>query len=132
MQRMFLYLAVILVTAAWTLPASLEAQTPPPGVNLQELMQRYSPEEIVRRLEESGLTRAQVRDRLRRAGYDPSLADPYFDAIESGEIPGASGADAAFLEALQGIGVTLREDSLGMAARPGLSSSNVAVRPVAL
>ncbi|UCC24254.1 MAG: SLBB domain-containing protein [Gemmatimonadales bacterium] len=80
-----------------------------------------SPDEIIRRLEESGLTRAQVRDRLRRAGYNPSLADPYFDAMESGEISDSLGADATFLGALRGIGVTLRGDSQGMWDQRGLA-----------
>lgn len=119
--------ALVPLTAALALamaqgPAS--AQVVPPGTDLRQLAQSLSPEEIIRRLEASGLTRAQVRDRLRRAGYDPSLADRYFDAMEAegGLAPGgaleASDDDARFLEALQGIGVTLRADS--SAERSGL------------
>src|SRR5688500_2622228 len=40
-----------------------------------------SSEEILRRLRESGLSREQVRQRLRQAGYDPNLADRYFDEL---------------------------------------------------
>ncbi|HSG47918.1 MAG TPA: hypothetical protein VLA43_08920, partial [Longimicrobiales bacterium] len=87
------------------------AQVIPPGADLRQLAQSLSPEEIVRRLEASGLSRAQVRDRLRRAGYDPSLADRYFDAMESGASLEAGEDDARVLDALRGIGVTLRADA---------------------
>lgn len=96
------------------------AQVVPPGVDLEALARSMSPEEIVQRLQSSGLTRAQVRDRLRRAGYDPALADPYFDALESGQPVGEGTADGQFLEALRGIGVTLRADTLEMGRRPGM------------
>lgn len=43
-----------------------------------------SQEEVLERLRESGMTRAEVRARLQAMGYDPSLADEYFDALESG------------------------------------------------
>ncbi|MDT8340450.1 MAG: SLBB domain-containing protein [Longimicrobiales bacterium] len=95
--------------------SSLAAQVNPRGVNLQELAGSLSQEEILRRIQASGLTRAQARDRLRRAGYNPALADPYYDALESGGVvEGAAVADARLLEALQGIGVTLREDSVSL------------------
>lgn len=99
--------------AAWAALGSADAvsaQAVPPGVDLEALAQSLSPDEIVARLEASGLSRAQVRDRLRRAGYDPALADRYFDAMESGESLEGMTADATFMEALQGIGVTLRSE----------------------
>ena len=37
--------------------------------------------EILQRLRESGLTREQIRSRLRQAGFDPNLADRYFDEL---------------------------------------------------
>ena len=48
-----------------------------------------SQEEILGRLRESGMTRSQVRARLQALGYDPGLADAYFDALEArdGEAP---------------------------------------------
>jgi len=49
-------------------PGSVSAQVVPPGTDLRQLAQSLSPEEIIRRLEASGLTRAQVRDRLRTPG----------------------------------------------------------------
>ena len=36
--------------------------------------------EILERLRNSGMTRSQIRARLQQLGYDPSLADRYFDA----------------------------------------------------
>ena len=99
--------------------AGISAQAVPPGVDLEALARSLSPDEIVARLRASGLSRAQVRDRLRRAGYDPSLADRYFDAMESGESLAGVEADGTFLQALRGIGVTLRPDSLDGTGRPG-------------
>ncbi len=108
-----LALTAALLAGALGAPVQLAGQVPPPGTDLRQLAQTMSPDEIVRRLQASGLTRAQVRDRLRRAGYDPSLADPYFDALESGSTLERTAGDSAFMEALAGIGVTLREDALG-------------------
>ena len=50
----------------------------------QQLGQDLSQDDIVRRLQESGMTRSQVRARLQALGYDPGLADTYFDAIDAG------------------------------------------------
>ena len=47
--------------------------------------------DILRRLSESGMTRDQVRQRMMQMGYDPALADPYFDQMDAGGI-GAGGA----------------------------------------
>ena len=41
--------------------------------------------ELVDRIRQSGLTREQARSQLARSGHDPSIVDPYFDAIEGGE-----------------------------------------------
>ena len=44
--------------------------------------------ELVDRIRQSGLTREQARSQLARSGHDPSIVDPYFDAIEGGgEVP---------------------------------------------
>lgn len=116
LRTVFPVLLVSSVAAATTV--GLEAQVIPPGVDLDQVARSMSQEEIVRRLEASGLTRAQVSDRLRRAGYDPRMADRYFDAIESGESLTADPSDALFLDALRGIGVTLRADGLEASGRP--------------
>lgn len=74
--------------------------------------------ELIERLRQSGMTRAEVQERLRLAGYDPSLADHYFDLLERGGEPVRGSADQDFLRALQMIGVAipgipeLRRDSL--------------------
>ncbi|HEX6938363.1 MAG TPA: SLBB domain-containing protein [Longimicrobiales bacterium] len=46
--------------------------------------------QLIDRLRQSGLTREQVRSELGRRGYDPSLADRYFDAMEEGAAPGGA------------------------------------------
>lgn len=48
-----------------------------------------APEEVLRAIRQSGLTESQVRTRLRDAGYDPSIADPYFAALASAGGPSA-------------------------------------------
>lgn len=100
-----------LVVCLLTVPGRLEGQVPSPG-QIQQVLSRMSPEQIALQLQASGLDRQQVRDRLRRAGYDPFLADQYFDALEQGGgglsgLAEAQSLDASpnFLEALQGIGV---------------------------
>ena len=107
-RRALRLLALVLCTAV--LPTPGQGQIPSPG-QLQQVLSQMSPEQIALQLQASGLDRQQVRDRLRRAGYDPFLADRYFDALEQGEggsaLAQARSLDSspAFLEALQGIGV---------------------------
>lgn len=57
-------------------------------------------QQALERLRASGMTRAQMRAQLQMAGYDPNLADPYYDALEgrTSGLPG--GDDAQFLRAL--------------------------------
>src|SRR5690606_26059822 len=71
----------------------------------QRLGRSVSQSEIMERLRQSGLTRAQARARLQQAGYDPGLADQYFNALESGAVP-IGEADQSFMEALSAIGVS--------------------------
>ncbi|HSM05751.1 MAG TPA: SLBB domain-containing protein [Longimicrobiales bacterium] len=103
-----LQLAALLVLLSSALPAGSRAQVPSPA-QIQQLLSQMSPEQIALQLQASGLSREQVRDRLRRAGYDPFLADQYFDALEQGQTGLAQAQDldmsSGFLEALQGIGV---------------------------
>lgn len=49
--------------------------------------------DVIERLRASGMTREQVRAELRRRGYDPSLADPYFDVLEREGAGRARGRD---------------------------------------
>jgi len=71
------------------------------------------------------MSRAQVRARLQQAGYDPGLADQYFDSMEG--IGGTlSEVDAGFLEAMRALGIlqpdvdfpldSIALDPLGLAA----------------
>ena len=53
-----------------------------------------SEQDVLRRLEESGLTRSQVRARLQAMGYDSRMADRYFDAMERGDTTQVSGVTA--------------------------------------
>jgi protein involved in polysaccharide export with SLBB domain len=85
---------------------------------------------ILERLRRSGMSRSQIRSGLERLGYDPGLADRYFDVIESGRPLPQGDPSSALLEAMTAIGVpavahadqlsltspwvdSLRADSLG-------------------
>jgi polysaccharide export outer membrane protein len=78
--------------------------------------------EILDQIRQSGMTRAQLRARLQAAGYDPAMADRYFDILERGGEPPRGEAQGEFVEALGRIGVSspgtvdrtrLSRDSLG-------------------
>jgi polysaccharide biosynthesis/export protein len=79
----------------------------------QRLGRSVSQGELIERLRQSGMSRAEVRARLQQAGYPPGLADSYFDAIERGGEPSDD-----FLEALSRIGVLSQPASLGPDGRP--------------
>jgi polysaccharide biosynthesis/export protein len=66
--------------------------------------------EVIERLRQSGMTRAQVRARLQQAGFAPGLADRYFDVLERGGEPPRGEASEEFLQAMQRIGVVARAD----------------------
>ena len=51
------------------------------------------------------MSRAQVRSRLQQAGYDPGLADQYFDSMEGIEGTTLSEVDPGFLEAMRALGI---------------------------
>lgn len=85
-------------------PFGTWAATSQTEAELINQIRTMSNEEIVRRLGDSGLSRAQVRDRLQRLGYDPYLADRYFDALLRGsEFAGA--AEAESFDAFRRIGL---------------------------
>jgi polysaccharide export outer membrane protein len=105
--------AVVPVSAQDTIPRALQ----------QRMGQRLAPAEILRRLRESGLTREQVRERLRQAGYDPTLADRYFDQLERGDTANAATTSnrlvqpvplpsGSLIAGLRRIGVLLPGDSI--------------------
>ena len=73
----------------------------------QRLGTGVSHAEVIERLRQSGMTRAQIRQRLSQAGYDPALADRYFDVMERGGEPQRGSVPPDFLLALQRIGVSV-------------------------
>lgn len=102
--------------------APLAAQTPDTARMRQQaeaqLGQDMSQADIVEYVQQSGMSRSEMRSRLQMMGYDPSLADRYFDAMQGGGTLGAgtSPEDEEFLQALQDMGVvepdTVQADSL--------------------
>jgi polysaccharide biosynthesis/export protein len=76
----------------------------------QQVGRNVSQAEILERLRQSGMSRSQVRARLQQMGYDPGLADRYFDVLERGGDPPRGDAPQPFLEALSRIGVSTRAD----------------------
>ena len=78
------------------------------GQQVRQMVGDGTPQEIMERLRQSGLSREQIRDQLMRAGYDPTMADPYFTMMdEGGEAPSEGGDE--LLGALEALGLYLRE-----------------------
>jgi protein involved in polysaccharide export with SLBB domain len=102
----------------------VRAQTAAQIEAIEAMAADLTPAEIVERLRISGLSRAEVKDRLRRAGYDPSIADPYFDALQNDGPLEVSGAAEDFIDALQRIG--LRLPASPIAAAPSVVPAGVA------
>jgi len=61
--------------------------------------------EVVERLRRSGMSRSQARAGLLRLGYDPGLADRYFDVLEGGQAIPDGEPTQKFLDALSALGV---------------------------
>lgn len=100
----FLAACALVACIATAAPAGARAAMPQTEAELINQIRTMSNDEIVRRLGESGMTRTEVRDRLRRAGYDPYLADRYFDAmLQTSGLPGD--VETESLDALQRIGL---------------------------
>src|SRR5581483_6952665 len=121
------------VASAWVLvliaPATLVSQNPPPTppptqppvvqtptqpTAAQQAAQQatgraVTNEQISTAIRNSGLSLDQVQQRLRQAGYDPSLANPFFaQAQGAGGAAGAPGQPAPsndFVQALQTLGI---------------------------
>ena len=83
--------------------APIHGQTPAQQEIVRVTQQQVSDEEILSRLAQSGLSRADVRSRLTAMGRNPALADSYFDSIE-GTASGPLEQDADFLQALAEMG----------------------------
>jgi polysaccharide biosynthesis/export protein len=125
-----IFLAVGLITLCAT-ASPLRAQQPtrPSAAaqdSIRKLTQQLTPaqQEVLKRIHESGLSREQMRDRLRAAGYDPMLADRYYDVLaEDTTAAGATRsstrltrplprATGNFVEALRRIGILAVGDTL--------------------
>lgn len=103
--------------------APIEGQSTAQIQAIEAMAADLTPVEIVERLRISGLSRAEVKDRLRRAGYDPAIADPYFDALQSDGPLEIFGGAEDFVDALQRIG--LRLPTSPVAAVPALVPAGV-------
>jgi polysaccharide export outer membrane protein len=136
-------LVTALILSGLVMPATIRAQQTSGGVTqdtskVKERLSR-SQQEILRRIRESGLTREQIRQRLRDAGYDPTLADRYYDELSRPDTTATSSRfsritqplpqpNGNFIQALRRIGIlaigdTLRadpveRDSLAQRKRP--------------
>jgi polysaccharide biosynthesis/export protein len=118
--------AIAVIFLGSVVSADVSAQAIPDTAAARRAMEQQfgrsmSPTEVMERLRQSGMTRGQLRARLQQAGYDPNLADRYFDAIERGGEPPRGAASETFMEALNRIGVstrrgqdTLEADTLGL------------------
>ena len=96
-----------------TIPGNLTAQAMRRtqeniGQQVRQMVGDGTPQEIMERLSQSGLSREQIRDQLMRAGYDPTLADPYFTMMDEGGEAPSEGGDQ-LLGALEALGIYLRE-----------------------
>ena len=84
--------------------AASTSATPQTEAELINQLRTVPNSQVIRRLSEFGWSRADVRNRLRQAGYDPFLADEYFAAMSSGtEVAGQ--AETTIFEAFQSIGL---------------------------
>lgn len=108
-----LLLAILPIMGA----AQESGATPQDMQRLRSMAAGMSQEQVLEQLRRSGINRAQLRSGLQQYGYDPNLADQYFDAIE-GEAPDypVGEVDAEFMEALSAMGINLNADSTAMAS----------------
>ncbi|MBM4194059.1 MAG: hypothetical protein FJ202_06740 [Gemmatimonadetes bacterium] len=77
---------------------------------LQATGRAVTNEQISTAIRNSGLNQQQIQQQLRSAGYDPSLADPYFVQGASGlgvaqRAPASGAATNIFVQALQTLGI---------------------------
>lgn len=99
-------LAILAITVVG--PMRVEAQqipTNPAG-------EQSSQEEVLERIRSSGLNRSQMRSRLQMMGYDPGLADQYYDQLEGRTSEALGPPDSRFVEALSRMSPGIREDSM--------------------
>jgi protein involved in polysaccharide export with SLBB domain len=80
-------------------PAGIAAQQIAP-----QLPRGVTETQVLEQLRQSGMSRAEARQRLTRLGYDPALVDPYFDRLE-GRTNQALSVSDQFVQALQAMGM---------------------------
>lgn len=97
-------LITTLVVGALAAPACARAQDAVQREVQRRTGQQLSQEEILNRLGQSGLSRDQVKAQLATLGYNPAIADPYFDRLE-GDVESPLTQNADFLQALAQIGL---------------------------
>lgn len=115
---------------AFVLLAAGGSAATPAGVFAQQAqiarqLSQTSTSEIMQAVVASGLTRAEARTRLDQLGYDPYLADPYFDALDRGTVASSlENLDASALQAFRGIGLLDDSDATSLEIlRPPLADS---------
>lgn len=118
MIRVLQVAAITIAVLAGAAPAAGQQPTrtePDTAAALQEIGRRLgrpvSTGEVMDLIRQSGLSRSQIRARLQQAGYDPGLADTYFDALDRGADPPSGRPSDAFIQALTRIGVASEPDS---------------------
>jgi protein involved in polysaccharide export with SLBB domain len=118
---------VVALSAALAFP--LSAQNPPPAPPPAPVVVPTAPtaaqqaaagmgksvsnEQIADAIKKSGMNQQQIQDRLKAAGYDPSLASPFFGGQQGGQpgVAAPTGAQASsFAQALSSLGI-LTEDA---------------------
>jgi len=67
--------------------------------------QQISQEDVLERLAQSGQSRRQVKNQLTALGYNPEIADPYFDRLDGVGVGSPLPQDSDFLAALAQIGL---------------------------
>jgi polysaccharide biosynthesis/export protein len=103
--------AAAFVATLGLLPGELVAQqrdTSAPRTDAR--LRGMSEADVLQQLRASGMTRQQVRAELQRRGYDPSVADRYFDMMERG---GARREGGDFIDALTATGLAVDPRAVG-------------------
>jgi polysaccharide biosynthesis/export protein len=106
MQRVFLF-----GWATCFAPVVLCAQNPAPVMQQapDTSGRSFSNAEIAQAIRNSGLTEAQIRARLLAAGFDPKLADPFFQGGAAGSLAASTDprgtVDQSFANTLRALGI---------------------------
>ncbi len=132
LKRTFRLIAALCVLFPLAAPLSAQQGTPQrsDSARAAQALRRLTPAQlqILERLRSSGLSREQVRQRLRDAGYDPNLADRYYDELTQPDSTAPSGLSritrpvpppsSSLINALKRIGVLMPEDSISSSNMP--------------